>query len=510
MSTTSDVRLSLGDFQTPQGLADRICRLLAARGLRPRSILEPSSGQGNILLSALMAFPHFEIAKGIEIQPNYAKIAEQRIAHAEYSDRASISVNDFFRVNLEELAASLPGPVLIVGNPPWATNARLGSLGSDNVPQKRNLKSLSGLDALTGRANFDIAEWFILQLASAFAKKSATIALLCKTSVARQALTHLWESATTPVSASCYRIDAKRDFAASADACLLVMSFCGDRSHLHSCDVFPDLEAASPESTFGLVDGRLVADLNSYRRHSGLLGSKRTVWRSGLKHDCTAAMELIRVEGGYRNGLGEDVHLEDTYIYPLVKATQLFHRRVTSTDRAVIVPQRRVGEETRSIEHVAPLTWRYLLDHAPLLDARKSSIYRGKPRFSVFGVGDYSFADWKVCISALHKELRFTVVGPTDGRPTMLDDTTYFLSIGGSEAAESVQRLLGSVDAIEFLHSLVFWDAKRPVTSAILGALNISALAAAKGVADPFRGVTPSLIPERPEQQTDMFARRAT
>ena len=58
--------------------------------------------------------------------------------------------------------------------------------------------------------------------------------------------------------------------------------------------------------------------------------------------------------------------------------------------------------------------WGYLLAHADLLDARSSSIYRKRPRFSVFGVGPYTFAPWKVGISGFYKTLDFRAIGPVD------------------------------------------------------------------------------------------------
>jgi hypothetical protein len=52
--------------------------------------------------------------------------------------------------------------VLIVGNPPWVTNAELSSLNSQNLPEKSNIKALQGMDAITGRSNFDIGEFVLL------------------------------------------------------------------------------------------------------------------------------------------------------------------------------------------------------------------------------------------------------------------------------------------------------------------------------------------------------------
>jgi hypothetical protein len=455
-------------------------------------------------MAALEAYPDAEEVRAVEIQEHYAAVSSARVEEAGFKNRTSVVRGDFFELELDSTAAALAEPVLVVGNPPWATSARLGSLGSTNLPQKRNFKALPGMDALTGRSNFDIAEWFVLRLAASFAHKSSTIALLCKTSVARQSLAHLWRSAAGPLTAACYRIDAKSEFSASTDACLLVLTF-GSGESSRACDVYSSLEATTPEATFGLVNNRLVANLPSFEKFKALLASKRTIWRSGIKHDCSPVMELTRDRDEFINGLGERVELEPTFVFPLVKATQLFHRRVGETSRAVIVPQRSVGEETNSVQQRAPRTWDYLQAHSGALDGRKSSIYRGKPRFSVFGVGAYSFVQWKVAISALHKELRFSVVGPFDGKPTMLDDTCYFLGVDSRAAAESLAAMLECNDSRDFFSSLVFWDAKRPITTDILGALDIAALAARTGVQNPLARA--QLINPKPVagQQGDLF-----
>jgi hypothetical protein len=138
----------------------------------------------------------------------------------------------------------------------------------------------------------------------------------------------------------------------------------------------------------------------------------------------------------------------------------------------VLVTQERPGDDTAAIESRAPKTWRYLCAHGDRLDARRSSIYRHRPRFSVFGVGPYTFAPWKVAISALHKQVAFAVIGPVDGRPAVLDDTCYHLSYESeAEARSMAERLRG--DASRALQSLIFWDAKRPITTEVLQRLDL-------------------------------------
>jgi len=67
---------------------------------------------------------------------------------------------------------------------------------------------------------------------------------------------------------------------------------------------------------------------------------------------------------------------------------------------------------------VAPKTWEYLTKYSDLLDKRGSSIYKDKPRFSIFGVGDYTFGNWKIAIPALYKKLEFSVIGPYQNKPS--------------------------------------------------------------------------------------------
>jgi hypothetical protein len=143
----------------------------------------------------------------------------------------------------------------------------------------------------------------------------------------------------------------------------------------------------------------------------------------------------------------------------------------------MLVTQRSIGEDTSTIEDTAPRTWDYLLRHAELLDRRASSIYRGRPRFSIFGVGDYTFTPWKVAISGFYKRLAFQLLGPIEGRPVVLDDTCYVLPCASEEQARTVCEMLNSEAAQRFLSAFVFWDSKRPITIALLQRLDLVKLA---------------------------------
>src|SRR5207244_659895 len=68
------------------------------------------------------------------------------------------------------------------------------------------------------------------------------------------------------------------------------------------------------------------------------------------------------------------------------------------------------------------------------------------------------------------------------GKPVVFDDTCYFMACRSQEEAECLAQLLNSRPAREFYNSLVFWDAKRPVTIEILRQLNLAAVARQLGL----------------------------
>jgi hypothetical protein len=121
------------------------------------------------------------------------------------------------------------------------------------------------------------------------------------------------------------------------------------------------------------------------------------------------------------------------------------------------------------------------MTHADRLDRRASSIYRNRPRFSIFGVGKYTFAPWKVAISGFYKQLIFTKLGQYAGKPIVLDDTCYFLPCASEAEADELMRLLNGPVARDYLSSLIFWDTKRPITAEILQTLDLDRLAQESG-----------------------------
>jgi hypothetical protein len=243
------------------------------------------------------------------------------------------------------------------------------------------------------------------------------------------------------------------------------------------CQVFDDLAGRHSGHSFGLRGGRLVADVAAYDRVRHLIGTGPR-WRSGIKHDCADVFELRQEGAEWKNGLGDAVRIESECLFPLLKSSQVATGDVASPRRRLLVPQRLIGQETDTLRNRAPQTWRYLVRHAERLDRRASSVYRNQPRFSIFGVGPYTFCKWKVMVSGFYKSWRFVPVGPVGNRPVLCDDTCYFLPCSSATEARRRADLLNSNRGQEFFSAFVFNEAKRPLTAEILNTLNLDALTA--------------------------------
>ena len=311
--------------------------------------------------------------------------------------------------------------------------------------------------------------------------------MLCKTGTARKLLRYAWQNDGRIRSASLYRVDAKVHFGASVDACLLLARL-GQTGPAEAA-VFESLHVPCPARRIGLAGEDFVANIDLYRRLHHLEGLCPYQWRSGLKHDCASIMELQPDDFGVlRNKLGEAVLIEADYLYPLLKCSDLVHGR-SVPERMVVVTQKRVGEDTLAIAGQAPRTWDYLTSHQARFSARKSSIYSGRMAFALFGIGGYTFAPWKVAISGLHHTPRFVLVPPCQSKPVLFDDTCYFVPFADEIEARVAADILNSKPCLALLGSLMFEDAKRPITVDLLQRLNLTAIAEEAGLLDRWRAV---------------------
>ena len=359
--------------------------------------------------------------------------------------------------------------VLIIGNPPWVTNSEISKTNGNNLPQKTNFKNLSGLDSKMGSSNFDICEYMILHLMQDFSDTNATFGILCKQSVARNVFVEIIKNKINCFEYKMYNFDARKVFNVFADACLLVFKISPNANFINQCEIYDFDNPSSVILTLNYTNGKIYSNLN--KQVQSIDGECCFEWRQGIKHDCASVMELKKDNGVYINKKNQRLELEDTFIYPLVKSSDIKSMQLDKIDRYVIVTQKKPKENTDKIQHIAPKTWEYLHSHICEFQKRKSVIYKNSPDFAMFGVGEYSFKKYKVAISGFYKKPLFSLISVD--KAVMLDDTCYFLSFDNFDEAYAMTLLLNSKPVREFLTSIAFLNSKRPYTKKILQRIDI-------------------------------------
>ncbi len=470
-------REEYGDFQTNSMLANKVTNRIHEQGINPEIIIEPTCGKGNFIVASLNNFSGIKQIIGIEIYKPYVwetkfNILDFFIKNPK-CNKPTIEIFHYNVFNFDFKTLSnivINNNLLIIGNPPWVTNSQLGSLNSKNLPKKSNFKKQNGLDAMTGKGNFDIAEYITLSLFDAFENTNGYLALLVKNSVVKNIVFNQKAKQYRIGSIEKHCIDSKKEFNVSVESSLL---FCKlNSSPEFECREY-DFYNEETSLSFGWVDNKFVSNTANYLHTQSIDGTCPFEWRQGIKHDCSAVMELEKANGHYMNNLKENVVIEDELVFGLLKSSDLKNTVINETRKYIIVTQSKVGQETNYIKHQFPATYKYLYEHLSVFQSRKSSIYKGKPLFSLFGIGDYSFKPYKVAISGLYKTFHFTLVLPQNNKPVMLDDTCYFIGFENIEYAVYAIILLNSPHTEDFLRSITFPDAKRVFTKDILMRINL-------------------------------------
>ena len=484
-------RIEFGDFQTPKNLAKEVISTIQRKEFY-NSIIEPTCGLGSFLEVFLETGISESTLEGWEINPLYVENANKSLQTISGNKRKIVQEKDFFCIDWLNFKQEYNKPILFIGNPPWVTNSELGKLLSKNLPQKYNFQNLTGLEAMTGKSNFDISEWMLIQLLEFISGTNSSIAFLVKTSVARKLFQYIAKKSMLISNISIREINAKLHFDVSVNACLFVADGVNFNPKKYICPLYKKLESNSPYKTMGIYNNKLVADIISYDKLSGFDSKSEFKWRSGVKHDASKVMELNVEDGKITNGLGQIVDISSDYLYPMYKSSHISKVEILPPTKYMILTQKNIGDETKNISLYSNKTWQYLIRHASKLDSRKSSIYKSSPRFSIFGVGDYTFSPWKVVISGLYKNMIFSKIGSHDNKPIVVDDTCYMLGLNSEEQADFVLKILISKVCKEFINSLVFIDNKRPITVALLNRINIKNIALNLGLLHDYELLFPN------------------
>ncbi len=472
-------RREYGDFQTNSFLAENVANFVASKSGSFEFLLEPTCGRGNFILASLQQFKNLKKIVGVEIFLPYVwetkfKLFDYFLENPELP-KPSIEIihADAFLFDYRKLADSTKQlKTLVIGNPPWVTNSELGTTSSKNLPKKSNFKNHSGMEAITGKGNFDIGEYISLEMLNNFHNHNGRFAFLIKNSVIKNILERQVKNQYRISEVEKLNIDSKKEFNVSVNASLFFAQLNQNPTFICSEVDFYSKEIVT---NFGWYKNKFVYSIDDYDQSSSIDGKSEFVWRSGVKHDCSKIMEFEEAENQFKNGVNEIFSLEDELVYGLLKSSDLKNLRIDNYRKSTIITQKKVGQETGFIKEMYPLTYEYLDKNRAYFEKRKSSIYRDKPSFSIFGIGNYSFAPYKIAISGLYKSTHFTLVEKDrNGKIIMLDDTCYFIGFENLAFAKIAHLLLNSEIVQKFLKSVIFSDSKRSINKDTLMRISLT------------------------------------
>ena len=253
-----------GDFQTPNELAGKIVSHLKQLKVSPASIIEPTCGTGSFVFASLNTYSEVKVL-GFDINSKYLKKLSEQLVKEKTKNRVELRHADFFKLDWSRIINSLVEPVLVLGNPPWITSSEIGAIGGSNIPEKYNIYDYHGLDSKTGKSNFDISEWMIIELLKALTGHFSTLAMLCKVSVAQKVLMYAKREKIAISSSRIYLIDAKEYFKASVEACLFYCEL-KPNSYKYKCQIYQNFDSTNFVREIGYIDKKMIANLSKYHK----------------------------------------------------------------------------------------------------------------------------------------------------------------------------------------------------------------------------------------------------
>ena len=405
----------------------------------------------------------------------------------------------------------------LVGNPPWVPWERLSTLQKDRLREgpvdRLDLFEHRGAAARLGHANDDLSLPFVWSCLDRYLDDDGVAAFVLKRDHLRGPAGRLLRSGR--VGGRHVSIDHVHDFSrvepfdgVDADAALYVFRLGSADSAAPERETVGDDRAEPPcvETTTGHTVPTTLWEPTAERPAFGSLD------RLAATHDRTeTALTPVsaadpagpwqRVDADrsalgdcsyrIRHGLKDDAkavfsvddallaEIEPTHVYPYLRSKHVVKWGLFGHDR-FLVPQRQAGEDNEAtLERQTPRTYDYLRRHRERLDARGSSWFDSGPFYSLFGLGPYTWAPYKVVWCRLGFKPHFVVVSTVDddelGRKTVVPgDHCMFVGCDDEDEAHYLCALLNAAPYQRTLRDLA-GDGKASLSKSVVSSLALPA-----------------------------------
>ena len=207
---------------------------------------------------------------------------------------------------------------------------------------------------------------------------------------------------------------------------------------------------------------RKVLGLSDYRAYEGAnSGGANAVYWLEILAERPDGLVVVRnvTEGAKRKVESVTVELEPDLLYPLLRGrdVQRWHAQPTYYILLTHLPGARLNAiPENKMQEKWPKTWAYLKRFEKTLRERsgfkryftrkdkQGQIVETGPFYSMFNVGDYTFAPWKVVWGRIGNRIESAVVSNVDGRPLIPQETISLVACDNREEAYYIAAAINS------------------------------------------------------------------
>lgn len=384
----------------------------------------------------------------------------------------------------------------VIGNPPWVNWENLPEdyrQDSKELWFKYNLFPHKGMDAILGKGKKDISMIMTYVAMHQYLKKYGRLGFVItqsvfKTSGAGQGFRRFKVDEKTPI-APVYCDDMVRikPFEAANRTAVMVLE--RDReveypvsyifwekkergiidTHSKLSDVLEKTlrihlvgkPVNSRDKTSAWMTGKVnalnavekVLGKSDYEAHEGVnSGGANAIYWVEILEELEGGNVLVRniTEGAKRKVRRVEAVIEKELLYPLVRSRGLKRWQAEPSAYIIMVqdPEKRRGIDESIMKQKYPLTYAYLKQFEKVLRTRKA--YRRyfketDPFYSMFDVGHYTFAPWKVMWPRMGSTLPASVVGSINNKRLVAQETITMLPLKNEEEAHFVSSIISSI-----------------------------------------------------------------
>ncbi|MFC6724379.1 N-6 DNA methylase [Halobium palmae] len=489
-----EIRLRLGEYYTPRGVAELAVGELDVGDYESETFLDPGCGSGVFLTACIDAKRRAleddlapetlvdvvtDTVYGIDLNPVAVKSAKLGyllallpVLESGDVDRLELPVflTDSLGLTRDDEIRFDGGPLdltvdHLVGNPPWITWGNLSESVRDawreQYVERLDLLPHRGVEARLGHANDDVSVPFVWACVHRYLDEGGDASFVLKRGITKGPAGRLLRTQrvdSRPIAVRhVHDFNGLRPFGDDVSVRSAVYTLRADREPEFPIAV-DSWTRAGGEPSFSTAESMRES---LAREETGLLPVEAADPTSSWIREDAENRALGECEHDIRHGVKDDAkdvysldrgrldELEHDHVYPYLRSKHVVKYGLFGHDLH-LVPIGKAHEDNESeLKSACPDTYEYLESNRGALEDRSSSWLEQGTFYNVFGLGEYTWSDYKVVWCRLGFKPHFAVVSTVDdedlGEKTVVPgDHFMFVSTDDEYEAHFLCGLLNS------------------------------------------------------------------